>query len=128
MTAFGDRSPLGLVVANSLRALLQDPQSCNPSRRAGPVSSVCTNWVDMPGPSAAENDGAGLSSNTQYDNGHSITNKSSDAFTPPQTFSGLLWELEHSGVEVGQIANYKKMEPDLRSVLGDSYDDLLSMI
>lgn len=148
MTAFADRSPLGLVVANSLRQLLQDPQSCHPRRNGGVTFGDCSSAkianfgknkdsesntsASMGGSSAPESATGATPTDPMQLNDISInsaglnaTLSTPDVITPG--FSGLLWELEQPGVELGQNVNYRKMEGDLRSVLGPSYDDLLSM-
>lgn len=184
MTAFADKSPLGQVVANSLRALLQDPQSCHPRRNGGmALAKACCAFINNQNANKASANGAMSVGTAQGSNGgpfadsstnlppipaaagsvESSTSSSSSSNpssgtrsagsvfdtplaaadsvqssgtsssiqaepTPPgQSFSSLLWELEQPGADVGQNANYRKMELDLRSVLGASYDDLLGM-
>lgn len=179
MTAFADRSPLGVVVAMSLRALLADPQSCHPKRNSNLNHGQC-NISDVGGakgfnceasrlakdyaraqqqqkqqardhlhsqqqPSTSA--GTSSSSSSSYhgyqqssdvgggatiqametpsnESGTSASIK--DALTPAQSFSGLLWELEQPGIELGQSNNYKQAELDLRDLLGPSFDQLLN--
>jgi hypothetical protein len=137
-------------VANSLRQLLQDPQSCHPRRNGGVTfadscssgkiatfgkykdsteSNTSASMSSTSGPESTAGttptDPTQLSDISINSTGLNATLSTPDGIS--SGFSGLLWELEQPGVELGQNANYRKMEGDLRSVLGPSYDDLLSM-
>lgn len=47
--------------------------------------------------------------------------------SPGQLFNNLLWELEQPGMQISENENFKKMELDLRSLIGPSYDQLLNL-
>lgn len=128
MTAFADRSSLGLVVADSLKVLLANPEICHPRNSSGiAFLDVCDSIrtpSNTPAASRAASSGAtpGATSSS-----HSLAASASNGTpgTPMlSSFSNMLWELEQPGVEFGQ-SNMGKMEDDLRNILGASYDQLL---
>lgn len=57
----------------------------------------------------------------------SLMESRSNVDSPAQLFNNLLWELEQPGMQVSENENYKKMELDLRSLIGPSYDQLLNL-
>jgi hypothetical protein len=112
LSAFADRSPLGMVVATSLRQLLDDPDSCHPRRNGGvPIKERCGVVSIAPDTSGAVEP--------------SSTSGSTGVQTPGEMFSGLLWELEQPEVELGQSQSFKTLEDDLRAVLGPSFEQAM---
>lgn len=47
--------------------------------------------------------------------------------SPASLFNNLLWELEQPGMQISENEKFKKMELDLRSLIGPSYDQLLNL-
>lgn len=137
MSVFADRSPLGVVVASSLKALLSEPQSCHPRNNGGMPMGCGSNGgaFNKAGADAPVNEpvetqiGSSASSHaTAQSDGGPATASSTDLNTPTNTFSGLLWELEQPGGDLGSYSDtkYKDADLDLRSLLGPSYDQLMS--
>lgn len=112
LSAYADRSPLGMTVANSLQQLLADPDSCHPANNGSMSScqgSVIRQTIAKDTPS-----GDPTSAST-----------SQGPTTPGEMFSGLLWELEQPEIELEQSERFKTMEGDLRAVLGPSFEQVL---
>lgn len=112
LSSYADRSPLGTVVANSLRALLADPESCHPRRNGGVA------MIDACGSASVT---FGKKACTEPTSAAT----SQGPATPGEMFSGLLWELEQPEIQLNQSVNYKTLEGDLRAVLGASFDQVL---
>lgn len=126
------------MVTKALQGLLENPALCHPRNNGGrAMANTCgagTSPVAIgstPATSTSEN----LASNASSVPGtasHSASEFSGpdtgiNVESPAQPFSNLLWELEQPGMQISENENFKKMELDLRSLIGPSYDQLLSL-
>lgn len=141
MSAFADRSPLGLVVATSLRALLADPQSCHPKHNGGALLN-CDHLGARERSRQMQTQGrcnmelantvpalSAESRSVSSDAAAAPTESSARIPTPDATLSSLLFELEQPDTLLdGYKASddkYKDAFTDLRSMLGASYDQIM---
>lgn len=114
-----------MVVTKALQSLLDDPDLCHPRQNGGQsMSSYCDISPTTTGVTPASANGLAAP-----DSGTISTSNppSATVETPGTMFSNLLWELEQPGVQISENEKFKKMELDLRSLIGPSYDQLLSM-
>lgn len=120
---------LGVVVTKALQSLMDDPNLCHPKHNGGiamaqfcdhsPIATGAT-----PGTSTESSSGHQASSTAATSELHT---DSTLAPSPSVMFSELLWELEQPGTQISENENFKKMELDLRSLIGPSYDQLLNL-
>jgi hypothetical protein len=129
---------LGVVVTKALQGLLDNPSLCHPRNNGGrAMADTCGSGTSpmVVGSTPSTNNSENVASNASSVPGtasHSTSEPSGpesgfNVDSPAQPFSNLLWELEQPGMQISENENFKKMELDLRSLIGPSYDQLLSL-
>lgn len=138
MRMFSQRNALGVVVSKALQGLLDNPSLCHPRNNGGRA------MADTCGGSGPSPMNAGTTPNNTSDNFYSnpssvlgsasipasepsLIESRSNVDSPAQIFNNLLWELEQPGMQISENEKFKKMELDLRSLIGPSYDQLLNL-